>query len=101
MVKAQCQREGCDWESPEGPGELLAVYLKEHIAHPMMTMTYKDFQMSLAGQFRRPVLRQSHEGTSISRAIDLREGGGNLVLLNSKSEFHQPGQVRESYGKLL
>ena len=61
----------------------------------------KEYKMSVTGVFPRPVLRQAQEGTLIGRAIEDIQCGQRLVLLNSKSEFNQPGQVKAKYGKLL
>ena len=53
--------------------------------HPDVEISMKDFKISLEGNFRQPIIRQSMEGVSLSKAI--------LNILNSKMEFHQPGVI--------
>ena len=38
MYTAKCQRPSCGWASPEGPGELITVYLRDHLdtVHPQI-----------------------------------------------------------------
>ena len=55
--------------------------------HPAGRMDWRDFKMSVVGQFPRPILRQSHERQLIERAVDQRAGGEGIIILNSKSEF--------------
>ena len=69
--------------------------------HPDVQMTMKDFKMSLEGTFKRPILRQSLEGVSLSRAIRTRDQGAPIVIMNSKMEFHQPGVIRPSFSPVL
>ena len=71
------------------------------ICHPDMMLTRKDFRMSVMECFRRPILRQAFEGLSISRSISERERGRNIVLMNSKKEFCQPGTIRPQFKKIF
>ena len=64
-------------------------------------MSQTDFKMTVMGVFNRPVLRQSQEGCSISGAIDDRNRGQKIVLLNSKNEFHQPVQIKPTFSQVL
>ena len=64
-------------------------------------MCSKDFKMTITGVHKRPLERLSKEGTAIGRAVSEREKGERIVIMNSKSEFHQPGQVKATYGRLL
>ena len=64
-------------------------------------MDHKDFTMTITGVHKRPVERLSQEGSAIGRAVGDRERGKRVIIMNSKSEFHQPGQVKATYGRLL
>ena len=62
--------------------------------HCNLEMDRKDFRMRVEETFAWPVLRQAFEGCAINWSLDLRNMGARLELLNSKSEFNQPGTVR-------
>ena len=64
-------------------------------------MTMGEFKMSIEGVYKRPILRQSKEGISIKHTLRDIERGKKVVLMNSKSEFHQPGIVRASYNPVF
>ena len=69
--------------------------------HQGTMMDDKDFKMTLEDNFSRAILRQSFEGVSIARAVQAREAGANVWLLNSKREFFQPGVVRPKFAPVL
>ena len=89
-------QDGLRNQNPENP-------LHKHNleCHPGGRLSWRDFIMTLRGCFNRPLLRQSQEGQLIGQAVHHKAGGENLILLNSKSEFFQPGVVKESYKRLL
>ena len=60
-------------------------------------MDERDFVMETIGNHRRPLSRQSQEGLLLQHAIRDIESGKRLKLMNSKSEFFQPGVVRPAY----
>ena len=57
--------------------------------------------MTVTGVFSRALLRQCREGLAISGAIEERDAGGNIELLNSKKEFIQAGTISQKYGRLF
>ena len=69
--------------------------------HPNITMEYTDFKMTVTGQHSRPVLRQACEGILISKEIHNRQHkDSNIELMNSKTQFYQPGNVKIKFGGL-
>ena len=60
-------------------------------------MDERDFVMKTIRNHRRPLSRQSHEGLLLEHAVKDIESGEKLLLMNSKSEFFQPGVVRPAY----
>ena len=78
---------------------VLYCHQEEH--HPGLRMKMGDFKMSVDETFRRPILRQSWEGTTLSRAIKARDLGAPLIILNSKTEFLQPGVIKPVYKPLF
>ena len=64
-------------------------------------MTRDDFRMTTANIHRRPLTRQCEEGLELEHAVRNVEGGARMLLLNSKSEFYQPGVVRPAFGQGL
>ena len=73
-------------------GNILYDHNQEH--HPTRRMEVKDFRMTVEGIARRPIIRQSREGVSISASMKDSESGKRVILLNSKKKFFQPGVVR-------
>ena len=69
--------------------------------HPDLHLTEDDFKMVILGGSGRPVVRQCQEGILIQRALEAAEQGQRLQLLNSKSEFLQPGTVGRSFSGIL
>ena len=69
--------------------------------HPSGRLTRADFHMTVMGTFDKPVFRQSHEGVSIVWALEDIQRGQKMVILNSKSKFHQPGVVKGTFNKRL
>ena len=63
----------------------------------------EDFRMSLLSGYRRPICRQSREGTEIQSVLDLQKqlGQRKVILMNSRSHFHQPGVVHSTHAPLL
>ena len=70
-------------------------------SHPGMSLTVDDFSMEIVSVDRRNVVRQCREGVSIEKALVAVRQGWGVELLNSKSEFHQPGVVTRRYSSLL
>ena len=64
-------------------------------------MEEKDFTMKTVSNQTRPLLRQSQEGCLIENTVREIELGARKILMNGKSEFYQPGVVRQSYGPLI
>ena len=69
--------------------------------HPGKTISEEDFVPEVLGQYSRPIVRQSQEGVSLSRALEARRQGINMEIMNSKNEFLQPGVVTRRYSGLL
>ena len=69
--------------------------------HPNLNMTMNDWRMAVTGVYSRPILRQCREGLSITRALEERELGAKVELLNSKKEFIQPGTIRQKFASLF
>ena len=74
--------------------------------HPHQPLDKRDFRLEVTSQHKTPLSRQAEEGIRIMLELantdrkpsNRKEGGESykeLVLLNSKSEFHQPlGGIR-------
>ena len=62
--------------------------------HKDTPLQQQDFQMDITGQYRAPIRRVIAEGIKISAEIERRDKGESVTLLNSKTDFNQPGQVR-------
>ena len=62
-----------------------------------------DFRMTLESVYRRQILCQSREGLAIQANLDLQKIAGRyqVIIMNSRNDFHQPGIVRSTYTKLL
>ena len=69
--------------------------------HPGMTLTQDDFLFRVTGRFGRAITRQCQEGIFINHALDAVKQGDRVVLMNSKSEFLQPGVVERSFKGVL
>ena len=69
--------------------------------HPEGSMSMRDFQMSIISNHHRPIMRQCQEGLEIAHIMRESEARGRrIILMNSKSQFYQPGVVRARYGPL-
>ena len=62
-------------------------------------MDEDDFVMKTVQTHRRPLTRQCQEGLLLEHSVRNIQDGARIKLLNSKSEFFQPGVVRPSYGQ--
>ena len=69
--------------------------------HPHRQNKVEDFRMVLEGNYRRAIVRQSHEGTKIQAALMDKKEGKRITLMNSRNDFHQPGVVHSSHSPLL
>ena len=69
--------------------------------HPGKTISEEDFVPEVLGHHSRPIVRQSQEGVSLSRALEAKRQGLNIEIMNSKNEFLQPGVVTRRYSGLL
>ena len=67
--------------------------------HPHLTLDRKDYDLEVTRHHSTPISRQAEEGTRIMWELAHRQGMVSpskgesyekLVLLNSRSEFHQP-----------
>ena len=84
----------------KNPRNVLYAHNQEH--HPELQMTMEDFKMTVEGSFSRPLLRQSMEGVSLARAVKVRDSGcPEIVIMNSKMEFCQPGVINPTFGPVL
>ena len=63
----------------------------------------EDFRMSLLAGYRRPICRQSREGIEIQSTLNLQKqlGHRDVIIMNSRSDFNQPGVVRSTHAPLL
>ena len=77
------------------------LYCHNQEIHPNIQMTARDWRMKVSGIHRRPLLRLCSEGVAISGAIEERDRGANMVILNSKKEFNQPGTISQKFGQLF
>ena len=63
--------------------------------HNSDNLTIDNFTMKLTGTYRGPLRRQTAEGCFISNSIKKRDKERQkIVILNSRSQFHQPGIVK-------
>ena len=69
--------------------------------HPEGTLKATDFTMKVTGTFPRPLMRLCQEGLAISSALDRRDRGERVEVLNSKKEFLQPGTVKQKFTGLF
>ena len=89
-------REGLQNSDPEN-----ALYKHNLECHPARKLGYKDFKMTVKAKFKTPTIRQAFEGISLEKEVERREKGDNIIVLNSKSEFHQPAVVRQYFSKVI
>ena len=68
--------------------------------HPDEQMVPRDWKMRVTGTYPRPLLRLCSEGVAITRALEERDQGAKVVVINSKKEFNQPGTIVQKFGKL-
>ena len=63
----------------------------------------EDFRMTMQSGYRWPISRQSREGLEIQATLDLQKsmGSSKVIIMNSRSDFHQPGVVRSTHAPLL
>ena len=63
--------------------------------HDSEKLGKEDFKMKVTGQFRTCLPRQISEAVQISQKIEERDKQrGGRIVLNSKSQFHQPGMIK-------
>ena len=77
------------------------LFTHQEEVHPGLNMRMEDFRMTVESTYRRAILRQSSEGISITRGIRARDLGMPIRIMNSKTEFHQPGIIRPAFTPLL
>ena len=59
-----------------------------------MKLDPKIFKMEHTGSYKTALKRMVAEGTFIMEKIQKREAWGNKIIMNSKSNFHQPGNIQ-------
>ena len=69
--------------------------------HPGTRMEPGDFRVDISGKYPRPILRQCQEGVALAKALEIKNQGGPVEILNSKMEFLQPGVVSRQFKALL
>ena len=62
--------------------------------HPGMKMDQSHFRMEQIETHRQPLRRILSEGLQIEKLIEQRESGDQVIVLNSKTNFFQPGTIR-------
>ena len=74
-------------------------HVLEH--HPGHTLDEDDFIFRVTGRDSRPLVRQCREGVALSNILDAMKQGDKVNLMNSKSEFMQPGVVHRTFSRIL
>ena len=97
------------WESQERRSKTSILHqhaVKDH-GGASHKLTPKNFRMEVLGGHPSCISRQIHEGTSISHQLSLRDREARMGLgqprkiLNSWTEFFQPGLIAPRVTKLL
>ena len=79
------------------------LYVHHKMHHKNMKKSTNNFKMVLTGNYKTPTERQTSEGVQISNLIKERDRklkissdrtNPEIIILNSKNQFHQPGIIR-------
>ena len=67
--------------------------LSDHVedCHKDSNISINDFTMKIMPKNSKPINRLISEGIFIQQAVELKSTGAKINILNSKSDFHQPG----------
>ena len=70
--------------------------------HPGTQMRMDDITMTCTGRYSRPTQRLASEGLAIEKLIKLQkvQGPNKTIIMNSKTNFHQPGMIIQQSAKL-
>ena len=77
------------------------LYKHQQKMHQGTRLTPEDFRVEITGQYSRPIVRQCQEGVALAKALEAKQKGGAVEILNSKMEFLQPGVVTRQFSALL
>ena len=71
--------------------------------HTETNMGAKDVTMTCRKRFNKPTQRLVSEGQNIERLIKLQksEGREKILILNSKTNYFQPGVIAQTSSKLI
>ena len=92
-------RQHLDGFTRQVPGNTLHDHKVQY--HPHEKLTTADFRMTVMSTAKRPIIRLSREGISITHTQKQVERGERVVLMNDKSTFFQPGVVKVRTGGVL
>ena len=92
-------RQHLDGFARQVPGNTLYDHQVDH--HHREKLTKANFRMTVKSHVKRPILRLSREGVSITHTKKQVERGERVILMNNKSAFYQPGVVKLRPGRVL
>ena len=83
------------------PGTPLGDHANQY--HSSINMEMKDVTMTCRGSFRKPTQRIVSEGLNIENLIRRQKSEirGKVVIMNSKTNFFQPGVITQSSSNLI
>ena len=77
------------------------LYKHQMKMHPGTWLSPWDFKVEVSGRFLRPIVRQCQERVALAKALDDKNKGVAIEIINSKMEFLQPGVVSRQFSSLL